>query len=41
MGPPILFGRRFFENLRSLDAGLRPNDLLQESKDFLVELDLD
>ncbi|MCY3726573.1 MAG: hypothetical protein OXF95_08055 [Rhodobacteraceae bacterium] len=41
MGPPILFGRRFFENLRALDAGLRPNDLLQESRDFLVELDLD
>ena len=41
IGPPILFGRRFFENLRALDAGLRPNDLLQESRDFLVELDLD
>ncbi len=39
-GPPILFGRRFFENLRALDAGLRPNDLLNENRGFLVELDL-
>ncbi len=40
LGPPILFGRRFFENLSSLDSGLRPNDLLIEGKDYLIELDL-
>ena len=41
LGPPILFGRRFFENLRALESGLRPNDLLMEGKDYLVELELD
>lgn len=39
MGPPILFGRRFFENLRLLDRGLRPNDLIKEGGDYLIELD--
>ena len=41
LGPPILFGRRFFENLRALDSGLRPHDLLKEGKDYLIELDHD
>ena len=41
LGPPILFGRRFFENLRALESGLRPNDLLMEGREYLFELELD
>ena len=36
--PPILFGRRFFENLGNLSQGLKPVDLIQDAREFLYEI---
>ncbi len=37
-GPPILFGRRFFENLSNLAGGQKPSDLLEEGRGFVYEI---
>ena len=36
--PPLLFGRRFFENLSTLALGQKPVDLISEARDFVYEI---
>ena len=39
MGPPVLFGKRFFESLAGLRGERGAAELMQEAADFVVEID--